>query len=508
MFTFIQTIEGVDFKGALKILAEKAGVELVKEDPQKRSERDALYASLEAATKFYEEELPSAQNALAYLEKRGVNDKTKKLWRIGFAPEAWRDTKDALNNQKFTDSQLMKAGLIKGEAGKQPYDVFRNRIMFPIADTSGRVVGFSGRTMSNEPETPKYVNSPDTELYNKSEILFGYDKAKQGIRHYDFSLIVEGQFDVVLAHQAGYHNAVAVSGTALTLHHVDLLQRLSNRVVLALDADRAGLAAVKRATDFMLPRGMDVKVARLPDGKDPADMVLEDAAQFKHYIGHAVHVIEHLLAVVKGSAKDERHHKILVREEVLPRVLLIPSPLEQEHFADVVAKDIGASKEGVMLELSMLKERQTSRPAEVPVVANTSVSDDAPKTNDRLGELQVFVAVLATIIEPEEASKVGDIFARIVGVTPTQFLATTETSLKSKFIFEAGNELEQLNKSLRAAFLLDRVRELQQLHWRTKATELRQIIIASETAGNTAETERLLAELQKVHQEQQQVINF
>ena len=308
IFTFIQKMEGVDFKEALKILAAKAGVELVAEDPKKKSERDKLYDALEEATRFFEEYRHKSEEVLPYLTDRGVTAETIAKWRIGYAPGppqyGWRELKEHLESKGFTKHELLKAGLIKGaDGGKEPYDLFRDRIMFPICDANGKVVAFSGRILSKDSEAPKYVNSPETELFNKSEILFGYDKAKQGIRHLDFSLVVEGQFDVVLSHQAGYTNTVAVSGTALTPHHVMLLQRLSNRVVLALDADKAGIAAVKRAADIMLPRGIDIKVANMIGGKDPADMVREDVGKLRKIVGGAQSIVEYLLDVLESEKK-------------------------------------------------------------------------------------------------------------------------------------------------------------------------------------------------------------
>ena len=256
MFTFIEEMEGVDFKGALKILADKAGVELVPEDPKKRDARETQYALLEEATRFFFKQREEHADVTTYVKKRGVTGETIHVWRIGYAPDEWRALRKHLLEKKFTDGQMLKAGLIKrADGGKEPYDVFRDRVMFPIADASGRIVAFSGRTLKKDDAVPKYVNSPETDLFQKSEILYGYDKAKQGIRHYDFSLIVEGQFDVVLTHQAGYTNAVAVSGTALTTHHIMLLDRLSHRAVLALDADRAGLSAIRRSSELMLAYG-------------------------------------------------------------------------------------------------------------------------------------------------------------------------------------------------------------------------------------------------------------
>jgi len=366
MFTFIQEMEGVDFKGALKILAEKAQVELVAEDPQKRDMRDTAYALLEEGAKFFFEMREKNALAHAYVMDRGVSDATIRTWRIGYAPDEWRSLKNHLMEKGFTESDIMRAGLIKQpEAGKESYDVFRDRIMFPIMDPSGRVVAFSGRTLKKEDGIPKYVNSPETDLYKKSEILYGYDRAKNSIRHHDFSLIVEGQFDLVLSHQAGYTNAVAVSGTAFTPHHLLLLTRLSTRAVLSLDADRAGIAAMKRSAVPMLQNGMDVKVAEMPQGEDPADVVRRDPGEFKKNIAASTHVIEFLLRVYKGISKDERTYKLNVREVITPLLIAIPNRIDREHFEGVVAEAIGTTKDAVHFEVERQSElsHESARPS-------------------------------------------------------------------------------------------------------------------------------------------------
>lgn len=357
MFTFIEKMEGVDFKGALKILAEKANVELIPEDPKKRDARETQYALLEEATQYFFREREVHPHVNEYIEKRGVKTSTIHSWRIGYAKDEWRALRSHLGGKGFTDEQMLKAGLIKkADQGKEPYDVFRDRIMFPIFDSSGRVVAFSGRTLKTETGVPKYVNSPETELFVKSEILYGYDKAKNGIRQYEFSLVVEGQFDLVLSHQAGYTNTVAVSGTALTKHHIMLLLRLSKNVVLALDADRAGISAVKRSSLPMLLHGMDVKVAHMPEGQDPADIIKKDPHEFKKIVGGAVHVIEFLLSILKEHNKDERTYKLRVREEIIPLLVAIDNRIDREHFEGVIAEHIGATKEGIHFEVERIGE--------------------------------------------------------------------------------------------------------------------------------------------------------
>ncbi|MEN9921819.1 MAG: primase, primase protein [Candidatus Parcubacteria bacterium] len=412
MFNFVQVMEGVDFKDALKILAQKAGVELVPEDPKKRSERERLYAAMETATVFYETQLTSEAEALTYLSRRGVTPETIAKWRLGFAPgpphHGWREAKEYLERKSFTRDELLKAGIIKtAQGGKEPFDVFRDRIMFPMAEQSGKIVAFSGRILHPDDRAPKYVNSPETQLYKKSELLFGYDKAKNGIRHLNFSLIVEGQFDVVMCHQAGYHNTVAVSGTALTIQHVQLLERLSDRVVLALDADRAGIAAMKKASQVLLRRGLDVKVAELPLGQDPADVILENVETFRQVIKKSVHVIEFLLHVLRREISDDRSFKLKVREEVLPFILLLPSRIDQEHFVGIVATAIATTAEAVRYELERLREQSTAGSnEEVKVVATTESLVPREKAGGDIAQKAYeYLLAAMTLVEPEIANR-------------------------------------------------------------------------------------------------------
>ncbi|MBP6881915.1 MAG: DNA primase [Candidatus Pacebacteria bacterium] len=484
MFTFVQAMEGVDFKEALKILAQKAGVELVPEDPQKRSERDRLYAALEAATAFYEEQLPLESEAVAYLERRGVNKDTIAKWRIGFAPgppkSGWREVKDHLVAKGYTKDELFKAGLIKSaEGGKEPFDVFRDRVMFPMFDPSGKVVAFSGRILHPDDRAPKYVNTPETLLYKKSELLFGYDKAKNGIRHLNFSLIVEGQFDVVMCHQAGYNNTVAVSGTALTLHHVQLLERLSNRVVLALDADRAGIAAMRKAANVMLRRGLDVKVAELPLGEDPADVVSKDPAILKKTIGNAVHVIEFLLHVLRREVADDRSFKLKVRDEVLPFILLLPNRIDQEHFVGLVTEAIKTTTDAVRFELDRLREQAESVVTEtgartvlgakgevariatdIPQKAYVYLLAAVEVVSDELAK-QVqsemeSILVLAELEEPDESERAGVLFTLEQLYVNMPALAIAEevvaklNQLKASLLRKRLNELRMIISELEA----------------------------------------------------------
>lgn len=454
IFRFIEEMEGVDFKGALKMLAERAHVELTPQNPQKRTEQEALYALIDTAALYFETTLKSHDEIHAYLHKRGVTDQSITKWRIGYVPDGWRNLRDHLAQYGFTDAMMLRSGLIKrATEGNSLYDVFRDRVMFPIADPAGRIVAFSGRTMNSDPVLPKYVNSPETELYEKSHILFGYHVAKQTIRKSDFSLIVEGQFDLVLAHQAGFTNTVAISGTALSVHHTTLLERLSSRVVLALDADRAGLNSVQRAAHTMLARGMDVKVALLPEGKDPADLVAEDPELFKATVRNAKTVVEFFIAVLKKSTNDERAFRLRVRDEVLPLIVRISNRIDREHFEEIVSTALSTTKDAVHYEVERLAEAQSNaeNKAQISTQTDTTHAVVPPTTTQRpdtyrTDELVRFVYGII-LWQGQEQKNVHDaVFDTVemsnalkeaIGENAWQSLLALGESDKNKLIFEA-----------------------------------------------------------------------
>jgi len=502
IFSFIQTIEGVDFREALKMLAEKAGVELVPEAPEKRSERDRLYALLEETTKFFEEWLPLSPVATAYLADRGVKPVTISKWRIGYAPGpltgGWRLLKEHLTAKGYTLPEMLKAGVIKhGADGKDPFDVFRDRVMFPLRDGQGKVVGFSGRTLAPDEKTPKYVNSPETELYKKSDLLFGYDMAKNTIRTLDFSLIVEGQFDVVMSHQAGYSNTVAVSGTALTLHHVQLLERLSSRVVLALDADRAGIAAMQRAADLMLRRGFDVKVAKLPAGADPADLVRTDAIVLKQAVGGAVPVIEFLLAHLKDLTPEERAYRLRVREEVVPYITLIPNRIDQEHFTGVVATAVGVSVDAVRFEVERAREvRRGDESAATPKqsgVVSQAVAPEPATRHDQRPELIAYLLAAVAVLGGERGERLREAVAEVVG--EESLSAERPLELFARFTIELEGLRERLPMLAFMGELVAKLNHLRSLVIRDSLTELRQRLVAAESGSGEEDVTVLLSSI-------------
>ncbi len=356
IFSFVEQFEGVDFRGALKMLAEKAGVTLDYEPREQGDEKEILFSLMEKSMKLYEDELQKNSKAKEYLLGRGLTEKTIKDWNIGFSPDDWHFTEMSLKKE-FKIEDIEKAGLIK-KGDKGYYDRFRGRIMFPLFDTTGRIVAFSGRAFAQPDETAKYLNSPETPIFSKSAVLYGLHKAKAGIREKDYSILVEGQVDLLMSHQAGFSNTVATSGTALTEQHLHILKRFSNRIMVAYDADGAGWRASKRAWEMGLSLGMEIKIAEIPDGFDPADLILKDKNLWSEALKNSEHIVDLCIKKVKSDIKDTRLLSKRIREEVLPYVANIESNMEQSHYVKKISELGDFSIESVMQDLQKIKRAQ------------------------------------------------------------------------------------------------------------------------------------------------------
>ena len=366
IFTFVEQTEGLDFKEALKILADRAGVELKKFSPQNKaeqSEKERILEALEEAAKFFAAELNRTPEARKYLQSRGIKPEIQTEWQLGFAKDEWRFLKDYLNQVGYTDEILFKAGLVKkavDSPDKSPYDVFRGRIIFPLKDQSGTVIAFSGRALSKDTE-PKYLNSPDTIVFKKHEVLYGFDKAKDKIRRRDYAVLVEGQIDLVMSHQAGVDNTVASSGTAFTQAHLERLKKLSKRIILAFDGDKAGTVATEKSAALAMALGLETKVARLPEGKDPAEIAKENQTKWKDILRKSLPAIEHFLNLVLEEEKDARKAGLAVRSKILPLVVLLESSIERSHFVSLIAKKTGIKEDIIWDDLKKTKRSEFQR---------------------------------------------------------------------------------------------------------------------------------------------------
>ncbi len=383
IFTFVEEFEGLDFKGALKMLAQKAGVILEQYNKEEESEKERLYRAMEEAAKFFSENLIKNQKVLEYLKSRGLTDNSIKEFNVGFAKDDWRELYNYLKSKKFSDKEIELAGLAKKPAStrtslggpddknKAMYDRFRGRIMFPISDSSGRIIAFSGRLFLDDGKSAKYLNSPDTPIFSKSSVLYGLDKAKESIRKNNFSILVEGQFDLVLSHQAGFKNTVATSGTALSdstvskenlVSNLGLIRRLSGNIVLAFDADKAGINAATRASKIALSLDMDVKVAKMPEGIDPADLILKEGVDaWRDSIKNSKHIIEFLLDRIMNdkTKNDPRYIGREIKERILPYIDSINSAIEKAHFLKLISDKTQISE--VALKEDLKKVEQESK---------------------------------------------------------------------------------------------------------------------------------------------------
>lgn len=359
IFRFVGQIEGVEFPEALELLAGRAGVQLKKEDPRLATERRRLFSLLEEAAKFYEAELLKRKEVLAYLKARGLKDETVKNFRLGFAPQGWEGVLGHLMPKGFRGEEIERAGLAivsqRPEAKARFYDRFRSRIMFPIADGSGRVIGFSGRIFGEETGEGKYINSPQTILFDKSRVLYLWDKAKNEIRQKDACLLVEGQLDAVMSHQAGVKNAVAASGTALGQGHLDLIKRLTSKLYLAFDADLAGEAATRRGVDLVLARGFEVNLIELPKGQDPAELVQENPGRWQEAVRQARPIIAFFLNLLKKKfPEDLRRLRSEANSLVLPYIAALENEIERAHWVQETAQVMGLKEEPVWAEVRKL----------------------------------------------------------------------------------------------------------------------------------------------------------
>jgi DNA primase len=401
MISFVEEIEGVDFMGAVKILADRAGIEF-KVGPATGStdvDKDQVVTALAAAALFYEEQLKEAAEVNTYLSERGLTLESVAKFRLGFAPPGWQNIYDYLKARGFTDAILVKAGLV-GETdkggGKKVYDRFRGRIMFPLSDTTGTIVGFSGRLFDpsgTRGDEAKYLNSPQTIVYDKSKLLYGFPEAKVEIRRTDMAVLVEGQMDLVMAHQAGVVNSVAVSGTALTDRHLVNLKRLALNLVMSFDGDEAGLAASRRAVEMALAMGFEVRIAALPEGADPADVVRDKPELFQEAVTKSVHVIDFYLRTLSRRYQDQRARAHAIKDQIYPLLLRLTHIIDQAHFVKKIADVTSLAEEIVWQDLkntplpTRLSDGELAPSRSEPLVGNKPGERDLSRTDRILAQI-------------------------------------------------------------------------------------------------------------------------
>ncbi|MDP6502495.1 MAG: DNA primase [Planctomycetota bacterium] len=384
VFQFLMQQERMDFPEAVRYLADRNGVHIPEEtgvDPRVRaaqkSDREGMLEALTKATAFFTNQLRSEAGTKArnYMQERRLGQSIIDLWELGYSPNSWDSLSRYLNNQGLNPGILTKAGLIsQAQDGSRHYDRFRDRLMFPIRDVRERVIGFGARMLGQD-DGPKYLNSPETPLFNKSACLYGLHRAKKAITEKGCAVVVEGYTDVLMAHQMGVENVIATLGTALTREHIGLLRRYAPRVVLVFDADAAGEKASDRSIDLFLEEDVDVSVATLEGGLDPCDFIQERGPQaFEEAILQAREILDYKLHQARNRYDfNSIDQKTRATEEILGLITKIQNPVKQSLFIQRAADELRVPEQTLRSQVASLARksyhRRAEEPAAVPVVS-------------------------------------------------------------------------------------------------------------------------------------------
>ncbi len=388
IYSFLMEFNGINFRTALEELARAAGVELKPRTPEEleaESEADRLRHVMEMATDYYHTLLltsPQARDARAYLKKRGFTRETIETFKLGYSLDEWHALRSYLLDKGVSVEEQVKAGLIVQKESGATYDRFRNRVMIPIHDRRGRVIAFGGRVLSAE-DQPKYMNSPQTPIFDKSQVLFGYHLAGRAIREADEAVIVEGYMDVMIPHQAGFANIVAPMGTALSEAHLKLLQRLTRRFVLALDPDAAGIRATLRGLEtaretldrewqpIFDPRGLvgyegrlkaEIRAVMLPQGLDPDELILDDPQRWASLIAQSQPIVRfYFEQLLQQENPDEPKGKARIIDAMLPLLRDIADSVEREAYIQEIALKLGLDAQTLMDRLRARERAEAVR---------------------------------------------------------------------------------------------------------------------------------------------------
>jgi DNA primase len=390
IFSFAMKMESLTFPEAVQMLADKAGVKLQKKSYEKSESANKSYSANELAADFYIQRLKSesGKKALEYLKGRGFTEKTIKEFGLGYSPSGKDELQVELKKHDMSVTDLEKAGLVVQRQGEWR-DFFWGRLMFPLKDMQGKYLGFSARTLDKD-GIPKYINTTETEIYHKSNILYGIDLAKESIRKADNAILVEGQMDTIASRQAGVKNVVAPGGTALTENQLKLLGRLTKNLKLAFDVDFAGSEATRRAIEIAWEMGFNLKVIIIPAGKDPADAVAEDPEIWKKAVQNAIYVVDYLFntAFTRYKQTDPIGRK-KIAAELLPVIKRIPDDIERNTYIKKLAKGLGVDESSITSALQKVhqgKPQTEATPKPAPFVsrrtrANVQNRRDEMETN-------------------------------------------------------------------------------------------------------------------------------
>ncbi len=366
VFTFIEKIEGVDFYNALKILADKAGVTLKSrsvsrgKQEYKADHKTTLYDINDLAARVYHKILqdhPKAKNARDYLKLRGVSQAAIEKFQIGYAPNSWDFLIRFMESKKYKRSELEKAGLAVANSKGDYYDRFRGRIIFPIGNIMGNVIGFTSRILVDDGKQAKYINSAESAIYHKGKVLYGLDKAKLAIRKEQVAVIVEGNMDVIACHQAGFENVVASSGTAITEEQIKMLSRYAPTIAFAFDSDAAGVSAMKKAVTMASGLDITAKIIKIPEGfKDPDEVLKKDKKIWQRAVSEAKPaIIAWIDLLCRESDVSDIAQRKKIAKEILPVIKNGGLEIEKEHYIKYLAKKLSTSEASLIKDLASQK---------------------------------------------------------------------------------------------------------------------------------------------------------
>ncbi len=426
VFSFVMEKEGLGFMEVLRLLAPKAGVVLKYEKLEDYSQRNRLLDILELAGKYYAHilSLPAGQAARDYLLGRGLSAEIINEWQLGYSPDTWDSLAvflkaRPLSGKKYTDNEIFLAGLItKKEGGRSYYDRFRDRIMFPIWDINNNLIAFTARVnpaKEKTEKTGKYINSPQTKVYDKSRVLFALNKAKTAIRQEDLAIVVEGQMDVISCHQYGFKNVVASSGTALTAEQVSLIKRFTNNIALLFDMDEAGQLAADRGIKEALSQEMNLKIIVLPFGKDPDECLRHNPDDFKKAIEDAKPMLDYYFTKIStGLDLAVLDNKRRIRDKMFMMIDLVSNKTEQGYWLKKISEELGFFENDSREEFLKWQEKNSVvKKRELPpqpglAAASSPESSREEKLSERLLALLVkfpeFINYSVSNLEPEYLS--------------------------------------------------------------------------------------------------------
>jgi DNA primase len=543
VFSFVMEKEGLGFMEAMRLLAPKAGVTLKNENPEEYSKRNRILDILELTGKYYAYNLKNSanKNALNYLNKRALKEETINEWQLGYSPDAWDSLYKflkarPLSGQKFTDEEMFLAGvIIKKDPSRSQggyYDRFRDRIMFPIWDVNNNLIAFTARVNPEKEATEKmgkYINSPQSAVYDKSRVLFALNKAKTAIRKADLAIVVEGQMDAISCHQAGFTNVVASSGTALTREQVTLLKRFTTNIALSFDMDDAGQMAADRGIKEVLAQEMNLKIIVLPYGKDPDECLKNNPADFKKAVEEAKPMLEYYFNKISdGLDLSELDNKHLVSTKMLDMIKLVVNNVERDYWLKKIAADLDISEIILREKLEKILSTATNNYSETTRNNPSGKGEKMPAQNlsreEKLSELLLsllikfpdFLSYTISNLEPDLLAGEENIGFYKSLIIYYNKVALLEYSAFHTYLTEMGNNSEKLLEKLILlgekdfydyeetqvkSEIIKTIVELKKYSYQKNIKKIEKLLLESEKKGDSNETLRLMDELKRLTDE-------